>query len=488
MTFAQLVDLHTTLSRNDGQTEMLPLYIILNPKPEFGKTFEKMVEDAKSGHGLNEIMEWHGEDGTELWGGSEHGIGDETSGGDEEDYEEEERHEDVRPAYEVPVAGETEDHTDGHEEDQKAVADEKSVQEHAVEQNEKAEQTATGDVQDQVGEEQQAKDQAPQDSAAAADQKVTTMSTETTNIGETENNDHEDEGDLIDYEDDDYAPAMIQSKAASRRASDTDQDLSSPCLKPASCFCSTCNKRLLAEYEAINEKLDRSRRSSRSSSQTLEGSSVEASTKLAHEERENADAKNNQIEKTTSDIANIAEPDQIESHYEEAQQGVGQQENEQEAYEDVDDAAHAQGEVGQYTNEDYTNYEEEPSENQPVYEKNGKPEATTHADDVPEQPKETVSAKDEDEISYEDDDEAQEGNSFPAIAGDAEEFEDAGVASVLEDNEDEIDYDDDDRAEAHPEESENVASITQITTGKRPHDEPDALDLTGQGKKRARFI
>lgn len=486
MTFAQLVDLHTSLCRNDGQSEMLPLYITLNPKPEFGRSFEKMVEDAKAGLGLNEIMEWHGEDGTELWGGSEHGVGDDTSGGDEEDYEEGDHFDDFQPAHEEPEA-ETEDHTVGHEEDQTAVANEESVQERAVTQNEETGQAATGDVQDLAGEEQQVKDQTPQDSAAAVAQKITATSTETAKIEEIKNNDQEDEGDLIDYEDDDYAPAMVQSKAASRRASNTAEDFSSPCLRPASCFCSTCNKRLLAEYEAINEKLDRSRRSSRSSSQTLEGSNEEASTKPAQEGKVTSDAKNNQAEQTTSDIANIAEPDENELDNEENREEVDQQENVQEAYEEANDAAHAQGEADQYTNEDYTNYEEEPSENQPVDEGNGEPEATTQADDAPEQPDEAVAPKDEDEISYEDDDEAPEANSLPAVGEDAKQFEDFGVASVLEDNEDEIDYDDDDRAEAHPEESETVASITQITTGKRPHDEPDALDLTGQGKKRARI-
>lgn len=487
VTFAQLVDVHTTLSRNDGQTEMPPLYVTLNTKPEFGRSVEKMIENAKSGHGLNEIMEsWAGDDGTDIWAGSEHGVEDETSGGDDEDFEEKENYDDAQVGHDEPWAGENADQADEQQEDLPAVAHHEGLSEQVVEQNEaEAEQASKVGAQDQLAQEQPVKEQTSQGPGATVAQADTAPSADTEKA-DGKNDDHDEEGDLIDYEDDDYAPAMIQSKAASRRASNIAEDLSSPCLKPASCFCSSCNKRLLAEYEEINEKLDRSRRSSRSSSQTLEGSDGDASAKPVPEEDESS-ATANQTEQNTSEIANVAEPDQNESYSGEYAE-EGRQAIEQQTYEETDDATHREVEDDEYTLEDYTNYEEEPSENQPSGEQNGQPDATIYTDDVTEQPHEAVRTKDEDEISYEDD-EAPETNNEAAVAEIATQSANVEVSSLPEDNEDEIDYDDDDddRAEAHNMESQTVAAITQLATGKRRHDEPDALGLTSQGKKRARI-
>ena len=242
MTFAQLVDLHTTLCRNDGQTELSPFYITLNTKPEFGKSFKKLIEDAKTGTGLNQVMEWHGEDEAALWGGSEHGIGDETSGGDDDDYEDEEDYEETHVAHGQPE-DENQGQVDEHHDEQPAAADEEVVPAHAVEHNgDEVEAEAKGDDRGHAGAEQEAQEQTPQELEVAAEQENDSKS-ETANINEKVN-DHDDEGDLIDYEDDDYAPAMIRSKAASRRASNTEGDFSSPCLRPASCFCSSCNKQI----------------------------------------------------------------------------------------------------------------------------------------------------------------------------------------------------------------------------------------------------
>lgn len=514
MTFSQLVNVHTTLLHNDGRTEMPPLYITLNTKPEFGRTLEKMIEDAKSGHGLNEVIEiWDADEGTD-WADSEHGHEGETSGVDDDYYEEHENYDDAQAAENEPSAGEktAEENENQHPDERPAAAQKENLPEQLDHSNEAAtEPTADDGAPNPTAKEQPTQPEAIQGQEKSGTEALTKPAVEAEKPSSDQHDVHDEEDDLIDYEDDDYSPAMMEAKAAaqaaSRRASNSEEDLSSPCLRPKSCFCSSCNKRLLAEYAEINEKMDQSRRSSRSSSRTLEESNGDTAGKPAIGE-DNTNVAVEQAEEDVSAVASVEEQDQNEysgEYAEEEQQEIGQ-----EGYEEVDDTVHTE-EDGHYENEnlEYTNFEEEPSENQPVEEQSGQPD-TTVADDATLQPDgeeetqeqsglqertitedatseqqvEVAEIQDEDEISYENDDEAPQENEAPAAGADVKQPTLVVEASVPEDHEDEIDYDDDDRAEAHTVESETVEAASPSSAGKRPRDEPDALDLNSQGKKR----
>lgn len=514
MTFSHLVNVHTTLLRNDGRTAMPPLYITLNTKPEFGRTLEKMIEDAKSGRGLDEIMEiWDADEETD-WAGSEHEQEGEISGVDGDYYGENENYDDTQAAENEPSAGEkTAEENENQQPDKKPAAAQKETSPEQVDQSNEAATELTEDdgAPDPTAEEQPTQPEAIQGQKKSGTEAVIKPVVEAEKPGSEQHDVHDEEDDLIDYEDDDYSPAMMEAKAASqaasRRASNSEEDLSSPCLRPKSCFCSSCNKRLLAQYAEINEKMDQSRRSSRSSSRTLEESIGDTAGKPASGE----DNTNIAIEQAADDlsaVASVKEQDQNEysgAYAEEEQQEIGQ-----EGYEESDDTVHTE-ENGHYENEkqEYTNIEEEPSENRPVEEESRQPE-TTVADDATlqsdgeeeetqeqsglkettitenvttEQQVEVVEIQDEDEISYEDEDEPPHETEVPAAGADVKQPALVVEASIPEDHEDEIDYDDDDRAEAHTMESETVEAVSP-SAGKRPRDEPDALDLTSQGKKR----
>lgn len=516
MTFSQLVNVHTTLLRNDGRIEMPPLYITLNTKPEFGRTLEKMIEDAKSGHGLNEIMEiWDADEGTD-WAGSEHGLEGETSGVDDDYYEENENFDDAQTAENEPSAAEkTAEENENQHPDEKPAAAQKETSPEQVDQSNEAATEPTEDdgAPDPTAEEQPTQAEAIQGQEESGTEALTKPAVEAEKPSSEQHDVHDEEDDLIDYEDDDYSPAMMEAKAASHAASrrtSNSEDLSSPCLRPKSCFCSSCNKRLLAEYAEINEKMDQSRRSSRSSSRTLEESNGDTTGKPTTGE-DNTNVAIEQAEDDLSAVASVEEQDQTEysgAYAEEEQQDIGQ-----EGYEEIDDTVHTE-EDDHYENEsqEYTNFEEEPSENQPVEEQSGQPEtivaddATLQSDGEEEteehsglqktaitedvtrgQQVEVVEIQDEDEISYEDEEEAPQETEAPAAGADVTQPALVVEASVPEDHEDEIDYDDDDREGAHTMESETVEAASPSSAGKRPRDEPDALDLNSQGKKRLRL-
>ena len=86
-----------------------------------------------------------------------------------------------------------------------------------------------------------------------------------------------------------------------------------------------------------------------------------------------------------------------------------------------------------------------------------------------------------------DEDEKPQETEALAAGADIEQSALVVEASIPEDHEDEIDYDDDDRAEAHTMDPESVDAASPSPAGKRPRDEPDALDLNSQGKKRLRL-
>lgn len=66
------MDLHTTLVRNDGENTLPSLFVTLGTKSEFGRFFENLVEDARQGKGLQEVAKsWNEDNGLEIWGESE---------------------------------------------------------------------------------------------------------------------------------------------------------------------------------------------------------------------------------------------------------------------------------------------------------------------------------------------------------------------------------------------------------------------------------
>ncbi|OBT77974.1 hypothetical protein VF21_04327 [Pseudogymnoascus sp. 05NY08] len=72
ISFSQMVDLHTTLIRNDGADTLPTLLVTLATKSEFGRFFANLVEDAQKGKGLREVANsWNEDNGLEIWGESE---------------------------------------------------------------------------------------------------------------------------------------------------------------------------------------------------------------------------------------------------------------------------------------------------------------------------------------------------------------------------------------------------------------------------------
>lgn len=74
-----------------------------------------------------------------------------------------------------------------------------------------------------------------------------------------------DQGDLIDYEDEEYEQNLVVSRSNQQSVSAPNRDLNgtyscsiTPCYKPSSCICLRCRVLVLEEYEAINEELRRS--------------------------------------------------------------------------------------------------------------------------------------------------------------------------------------------------------------------------------------
>lgn len=75
VTFSQIVDIHTTLLRNDGESTLPTLLVTLHTKPGFGIRIKDLLSDAQAGVGLKQVAAaanpWNEDNGLETWGESE---------------------------------------------------------------------------------------------------------------------------------------------------------------------------------------------------------------------------------------------------------------------------------------------------------------------------------------------------------------------------------------------------------------------------------
>jgi len=216
---------------------MPPLYVTLGTRPEFAKSFGKLVEDAKQGKGLYEVVKsWSEDDELDVWAGSEGYVEEASPAADvtnEDNIEEAENKAEQNGAW--AESGAFEDGAQQH------VSLKASIDDDLVAISAGEHLDANKDV-DRVG--QNGSSDEPDVSWARGHDATTTE------LGG--NGNHHDEvdedSDLIDYEDEDYAQAgngilaaPKQQKNINSNESGTSNYFSTPCFKPSSCFCSNCN-------------------------------------------------------------------------------------------------------------------------------------------------------------------------------------------------------------------------------------------------------
>ncbi len=492
MTFAQLVDVHTTLLHNDDNDntiDMPPFHVSLTFKPEFSKAFSQMIEYAKSGHGHSEIvLQWEADDGTEAWGGSESGFEDNCSGNDEGEYSQHEIQDEaeIKPVAEVAdetvevVAGEV---VDGRGAEHDATGVEKD---HLREANEAEAENIDAENTTTESQEILAKKRGAVEQNSGQDKKPN-------------DTDAENEGDFIDYDDDDFTGSRMGPNVVSRpriTASgsplDATGDRPSSCRRTSSCFCTTCTKRIADEYEQLNEELDRSHRSSRSSSRATDG----INSAETPQERQSDDITELTEKSGVALAGNVEAPSAEKSQTNEL--GESYHEVKTGDYNQAEAEVHDEAAIEEHHEDDYTNYEELLQETTTADEavEGDVKDVQPINSEVPESQINEGAANrnedgDEDEISY-DDDETDEppisnsnksgvldsGTQAANVAGNNQAPNEAEVQPL--EQPDEIDYDDDD--ETTPKESEPVATATQTAMAKRPHEEPDTLDGGSPGK------
>ncbi|OBT86447.1 hypothetical protein VE02_05349 [Pseudogymnoascus sp. 03VT05] len=485
ITFSQMVDLHTTLIRNDGADTWPTLFVTLATKSEFGRFFANLVEDAQKGKGLREVANsWNEDNGLEIWGESEafdiNGIDADGSEHVEnlelgEDWTEVGSVQDISlgsPAAEAPTV-EKPTTSDAAELDTTGVPV-------VVKENEPSEPT---------NEKHDAELTKPE-----------------------ANGNHEEEeegGDLIDYDDEDYAGGGNGVETAPKQE-ETDYEQPAPA----------------AEHQATNETPDKSRRSS---SQTIDG---EKETDVTARPSIDAPGDVNGAVDSANDVAstneNIGQEAEVgegfeaaaEEHEHQAEAGVDENEYQDEVGESFEagaDEHEHQDEVGEgfeagadeHEHEDNGEYggevpyEDEvdasyyvENEDGHVQETNGENGETEHGEepghiniDTEATVSDTQNNKNAEnegaEISYEDDD---VDGSLSALV----ENDEADKPAVTDSNQnhkeetDEIDYDDDDEVSLFAG-SGPTTPAKSLVPGKRSHEEDgEANGIDGQEAKRPR--
>jgi hypothetical protein len=432
---------------------MPPLYVTLGARPEFAKSFGKLVEDAKQGKGLYEVVKsWSGDEELDVWADSEVYVEEASLAADvtnEDNIEEAETKAEEDGAW-------TESGTfEGG--DQQHVSLKESIDDDlAISAGERLD--AIKDA-DRVG---------PNGSLDELDISWASGHDATTaELGENGNRHDEvdEDGDLIDYEDEDYAQAgngilaaPKQQKNINTNESGTWNYFSTPCFKPSSCFCSNCNECLLAEYEAINENLSLSRRSSTRTIENING-----------------------MEPTSQpEPTEFANGTVVEESYDEANVHAYEGDEENVLLENGDALYHVEGDANHYGEHNgQLATEEQDEQSDQVYEVHEVP-----ADLPGELVGESLEKEDEDEIGYEEEEEEEEEVSQPPQAGLIVSSSNAVMpAEESKQQRDEIDYEDDEE-ENPSENSELKTPAKQLATGKRPHQDETALDVDTPGNNK----
>ncbi|KAL5354581.1 hypothetical protein ACLOAV_000670 [Pseudogymnoascus australis] len=495
VTFSQIVDLHTTLVRNDGENTLPSLFVTLGTKSEFGRFFANLVEDAQQGKGLQEVAKaWNEDNGLEIWGESEAYDINGT------DADESEQVENIGLGNDDWVeVGSAQGISPGSPPVEAPVEEKLSPTADAVEPD----TTQAPDVAQENGLENE-----------PSEPRSEKTDTELTKSEANGSHEEEEEGaDLIDYDDEDYAPGGNGVETAPKQE-EIDYDQPNP----------------VAEQEVADEVPDKSRRSS---SQTIDGTNETGATAQPSTDApgvvDGAVDSVNDLASTNGDIGEQAEAGEsfeagADEHEDQAEVGedfeVGADEHEHQAeagesFEAGADEHEHQAEVGEsfetgvgeQEQQENGEYEEEvpyeddvdasyyvENEDGHIQETNGEAEhgegsghinIDTEATASDTQINKNAENEDGGEISYEDDD--VDGSLSALVEND----ETDGKPAVTEPNQnhkedtDEIDYEDDEVslfAGSGP-----TTPAKPLVPGKRSHEEDgEANRIDGQEAKRPR--
>lgn len=221
--FASIIDLYDTLIRNDGMEPPGPLYVSLGTKPDFRKRLANLTSGAAAGKGLSELVTW--DEGSENW--------------DRDD-------ESLQPgnAIQVPLNGN--DHevelggfkTVNQAQSAHQTAVEGNVEEVAAQEQEELRE-ANGTQKEQLKDDVKGlgtskvpvTTEAPYLGSVEAGERIghainghDTLSRAAGSIGD-ENDEHDEDGDLIDYEDEEY---QQDRDASATSLSTTQPDIGDP--------------------------------------------------------------------------------------------------------------------------------------------------------------------------------------------------------------------------------------------------------------------
>jgi hypothetical protein len=245
-----VIDLHERLLRNDGVQTPGPLYVTLGTKPDFAKRLANLVTGAAGGKGMSDLISW-----------------DEES----ENFEEDEQS--VHVGEKEPLDN-SDQNAEGLNESTKShennLVDESAEEEQLPEVN-----SEQNKVKDTEAPEDNSGEHMPEDHSLPAtsddisplvnsrDQRVTDdyhSTVQTADVSDYSKDGLDEDGDLIDYEDEEYEQSRETSASANIDSSGK-QNGNSPhfimlCTGLASCMCPPCRKLPLIYDEEKNPALD----------------------------------------------------------------------------------------------------------------------------------------------------------------------------------------------------------------------------------------
>jgi len=246
ITLGQILTLHNKLLENDGIDSPHPFSIQFGVRPNFSKRLANLAAGAAEGKGLSELIVWdeHSDSANDSTEAAENHEGEDSNveayepenNKDEAEEKAEEVHESSDTS-QAPIPGE------GLKSDSEAA---------------NAEALNVSDRTD-------SHEFVAQGNAASVIQPSPKAETPG---NDPDTGEFDEDGDIIDYSEDEAESPHKSGNDAKSRASKLETDGSktyngnldnfiSPCLLPNTCFCSKCNVLLLVEYEAINEELRR---------------------------------------------------------------------------------------------------------------------------------------------------------------------------------------------------------------------------------------
>ena len=490
ITLGQIINLHEKLLQNDGIESTRPLCLTLTTRPRFSTRYANLISGATEGKGLSELLQLD-EEHSETFDESAHVTDNEH--GEEVDTE----------SYDADeVAEQQESDLPQQEGSDDTLANEPTAEQEPPEvetdvRSENASRTAATNGFNAVD-----------DSIALPTDNEEVQPSQ--KIEASGNSEYDEDGDLIDYSDEeDNSRAELRRDANSRPSklktddtrtyNGTFTDFIPPCLTPNTCFCSKCNDLLLAEYEAINEELRR-RSISRTAEDNLlkqvaEGNedeerghetTLETENGIEYNENDGEAVEPNNLTAELGDqSADFGEDDAVELGNHEDEFFIEDSEEGGEMFEGHDPTSETIVAAGQENFDEFDFGENDETEQ--LLPELGDPEATSHHNDNALENEQTAAL-------------AKETFSTGSSLGfaDAVDSESAASEKTLEaqrvaidnlqtefneENEDEIDYDDDEELDAL-EVQELVAKELQTPnggSGKRQRTDDDGTSMGSKG-------